>query len=307
MAPRIPLPDPGPFGPMVTSFRFHLESEQKARSTVRGYTEAAVRLAGWLLTETDVRDWSGVTENNIKAYKIHLAEVGYSLGNQGNQHRSLQQFFRWYAEEEDLPNPFAAIKPPPSDDKVVPFLDQAQLMTLIKDAEAGSDFSHRRDAAILRIFASSGARLSEIANINLPELDLGERRALVHGKGRKERHIKYDLKARKALDRYLRVRAKHPSAHLAALWLGNRRDDGMTASGIYQVIARRGKRLGIKIHPHMFRHGFSHHWLDNGGAEGDLMELTGWSSPQMLRRYGRSAKAARALRAYDRIDVMGGV
>jgi hypothetical protein len=50
-----------------------------------------------------------------------------------------------------------------------------------------------------------------------------------------------------------------------------------------------------------FRHHFSHTWLDRGGAEGDLMELNGWSSPQMLRRYGASARSARARRTYDRI------
>ena len=41
--------------------------------------------------------------------------------------------------------------------------------------------------------------------------------------------------------------------------------------------------------------------VDRGGAEGDLMELNGWNSPQMLRRYGRSAAVARARRGYDRI------
>jgi hypothetical protein len=49
------------------------------------------------------------------------------------------------------------------------------------------------------------------------------------------------------------------------------------------------------------RHHFSHAWLDRGGAEADLMELNGWSSPQMLRRYGASARSARARRSYDRI------
>ena len=43
------------------------------------------------------------------------------------------------------------------------------------------------------------------------------------------------------------------------------------------------------------------YWLDCGGAEGDLMELNGWSSPQMLTRYGASARAARARRNYDRV------
>ena len=45
----------------------------------------------------------------------------------------------------------------------------------------------------------------------------------------------------------------------------------------------------------------SHTWLDRGGLEGDLMELNGWASPQMLRRYGARARSARARRTYDRI------
>ncbi len=49
------------------------------------------------------------------------------------------------------------------------------------------------------------------------------------------------------------------------------------------------------------RHDFSHTWLDRGGPEGDLMELNGWTSPQMLEWYGGSARGARARRSYDRI------
>jgi integrase/recombinase XerD len=78
-------------------------------------------------------------------------------------------------------------------------------------------------------------------------------------------------------------------------------DTPLIASGIYQVIARRGRQCGIDVYPHRFRHHFSHTCLDHGGAEGDLMELNGWTSPQMLRRYGASARSARARRSYDRI------
>ena len=77
--------------------------------------------------------------------------------------------------------------------------------------------------------------------------------------------------------------------------------DPLTASGIYQMIARRGRQTGMPVHPYRFRHHFSHTWLDRGGPEGDLMELNGWASPQMLRRYGASARSARARRTYDRI------
>jgi integrase len=67
------------------------------------------------------------------------------------------------------------------------------------------------------------------------------------------------------------------------------------------MIARRGQQCGVDAYPHRFRHHFSHAWLDRGGPEGDLMELNGWTSPQMLRRYGASARSARARRTYDRI------
>jgi integrase len=85
------------------------------------------------------------------------------------------------------------------------------------------------------------------------------------------------------------------------LWLGVNNRGPMTANGIYQMIARRGRQAGVDAWTHRFRHHFSHTWLDRGGAEGDLMELNGWSSPQMLRRYGASARSARARRTYDRI------
>lgn len=68
-----------------------------------------------------------------------------------------------------------------------------------------------------------------------------------------------------------------------------------------QRIVRRGRQAGVDVWPHRFRHHFSHTWLDRGGPEGDLMELNGRASPQMLRRYGASARSARARRSYDRI------
>jgi hypothetical protein len=67
------------------------------------------------------------------------------------------------------------------------------------------------------------------------------------------------------------------------------------------MIARRGRQCGVDAYPHRFRHHFSHTWLDRGGPEGDLMELNGWASPQMLTRYGASERSARARRTYDRI------
>ena len=118
------------------------------------------------------------------------------------------------------------------------------------------------------------------------------------GKGGRPRIVKIGYDAARTVDRYVRARARHPQAWRARLWLGAGGRGPLTASGICQAVTRRGRQCGIDVWPHRFRHHFSHTWLERGGPEGDLMELNGWSSPQMLARYGASA---RARRTYDRI------
>ncbi|MEU4283182.1 tyrosine-type recombinase/integrase [Nocardiopsis dassonvillei] len=60
----------------------------------------------------------------------------------------------------------------------------------------------------------------------------------------------------------------------------------VTKSGAYQVLRRRATRAGVgHVLPHRLRHDFSHRYLDNGDVEGELMELNGWDSRQMLRHY----------------------
>jgi site-specific recombinase XerD len=188
---------------------------------------------------------------------------------------------------------------------------QATGLTLaFKLIEAAQDrtFAQRRDAALIAVFNATGIRLSELAGIRYDagdprrsDVDLWQREITVRGKGRKTRTVKISFDAARSLDRYLRVRARHAQAHRPQLWLGTGNRGPMTASGIYQVTVRRGRQCGIEVFPHRFRHHFSHTWLDRGGAEGDLMELNGWTSPQMLRRYGASTRSARARRSYDRI------
>jgi len=124
----------------------------------------------------------------------------------------------------------------------------------------------------------------------------------IRGKGRTSRTVKIGHQAARSLDRYLRARARHPQSWRPQLWLGVNGRGPLTAGGIYQAVARRGRQAGVTVYPHRFRHHFSHTWLDRGGANGrDLMELNDWTSPQMLTRYAASARGARARRSYDRI------
>lgn len=307
---------------MIASFRLSLRAARKAPKTVSIYIDATERHARWLVGE-GVSDWTAVNRNHIRAYTVFLQEAPgcwcgkprsheefrcpkgkpLSPGYVNNQYRAVQAFYKWLAREEDLANPMADLSPPKLDeDTVVPLVDYELLRTEIRKCEKGRDFVSRRDAALLRFFACTGCRLDEVTKITIDDVNMETFEALVTGKGGRQRIVKFDAKCAEAIDRYVRVRATMAiAARSNRLWLSTKRC-ALTGNGIGQMLERRG--LG---HPHMFRHTFSHRWLDAGGAEGDLMELNDWKSPQMLRRYGRSARSARARRAYDRINVMGDI
>jgi integrase len=86
-------------------------------------------------------------------------------------------------------------------------------------------------------------------------------------------------KAIKTLDRYLRVRGRHPRASAPWLFVGAR--GRLTDSGVRQILKRRSRQACIEpVHPHQLRHTFAHAWLSGGGTEGGLMRITGWRSRQ---------------------------
>jgi site-specific recombinase XerD len=171
----------------------------------------------------------------------------------------------------------------------------------LERACAGRSFAQRRDTAILAVLTATGIRLSELAGLRCGDLDLRQRKITVRGKGGKDRIVRIGHQAARSLDRYLRARSRHAHAWRSQLWLGVNNREPLTAARIYQMTTRRGRQADVDAFPHRFRHHFSHTWLDRGGPEGDMMELNGWASPQMLRRYGASARSARARRTYDRI------
>jgi site-specific recombinase XerD len=292
----------GPFQALIGSFELHLLAERKSAKTIRTYTEAAQWLAGAQLRPAGLGDWSQVTAKDVQRWTAGLC-ARYSDTYANNQFRALQQFFKWHATEDPAdqrPNPMAGLRPPKVDDKVVPVFTAAELAALLATCKGGG-YEARRDHAILSLFRDTGIRLAELAGLELPDVDLRTREGIVTGKGGKQRLIRFGYDTARALDRYHRERQRHKQARLPRLWLGSANRGPMTASGIYQMVARRGAQAGVTVHPHKFRHHFSHTWLDRGGAEGDLMELNGWTSPQMLRRYGHSAASARARRSYDRV------
>ena len=88
----------------------------------------------------------------------------YSDAYASNQYRALQQFFRWWADEEELPDPMARLRPPKVTEKLVPVLASGEL-TKLERACQGRTVAWRRDHAIICVFRATGIRLPELAGI----------------------------------------------------------------------------------------------------------------------------------------------
>jgi site-specific recombinase XerD len=231
--------DAGELQPEVSSFRLHLAAEGKAAKTVRTYAGAVQWFAATrLLAEAGHTKWEDVGKQDVQRWMVWLLER-YSAAYASNQFRALQQFFKWLAAEDEIPDPVAGLRPPHVPDRSVPVFAGEELLRLER-ACAGRSFQQRRDAAVIAVFRATGMRLSELAGIRYDpgdprrsDLDLQQREITVQGKGRKTRTVKIGHDAARSLDRYLRVRARHAQAYRAQLWLGANNRGPMTASGIY--------------------------------------------------------------------------
>jgi site-specific recombinase XerD len=288
---------------MVTSFRRHLRAQNKAEQTVMAYTYAPLQLAEYLYQQGMPTQVANIRREHIEAFLEDLLGRR-SAATANNRFRGLVAFFGWLEEEGEIASsPMARMKPPTIPHQPVPVPSTRDIQAVLKGCE-GNGFEERRDMAIVRLFADSGIRLAELANLQLdgddgPDLDLDAGIVRVLGKGRRFRTASFGSRTAKALDRYLRSRAQHPDADLPWLWLGRR--GRMTASGVRQMIWRRSEEAGVpRLHPHSFRHYFSDQFLKAGGQESDLMALNGWSSSEMVRRYGASNRASRAREAHKR-------
>jgi site-specific recombinase XerD len=315
---------------LVPSWELSLQAADKSPGTIRSYLDS-VRVLAMFLSEHGLPvEAEAVEAAGVRAF-LDESTATTSPGNAHKHFRNLRVFFNWLIAEEERTagTPMAGIDPPKvSSSRTAELLSEREIGALLEVCSGGS-WVDRRDAAIVRVLIDSGMRVSWLAGLRYGtqrygaqqyraqqyradegdgDVWLEERLLRVVRKGEEAVLVPIGGQAAAAVDRYVRARARHPHAASPWLWLpvrgitaegGERR---LTATGIQQMLERRGREAGIsgRLRPHRFRQTMADGYLEAGGDPVELMRIAGWKSVEMVRRYSEARAAGETARADER-------
>ncbi len=264
-----------PHHPLIQDYLSRLRNErQLSENTIDGYSRDLRQLESWLQSN-DQYDWSKVDSSQIRDFAAFTYRQGRAPTSIRRLLSTARNFFRFLIREafiernpvEDVPAPRMAQKLPRALD-----VDQiSQLLNMPEDGVLG-----KRDRAILELFYSSGLRLSELAGLNLQDIDLKEGSARIKGKGNRQREVPVGRKAVQALSVWLQVRAELLKGDSAAVFI-SKQGRRLSVRSIQSRLNYRARQTGLHqhVHPHMLRHSFASHMLEASGDLRAIQELLG--------------------------------
>ncbi|MBC9783404.1 tyrosine recombinase XerC [Heliobacterium chlorum] len=200
-------------------------------------------------------------------------------------------FFRYLIREGQLTqNPMSRIRSPKIGRPLPKALSEGGIEKLLETSPLDEgNLKEVRDRAIVELFYASGLRVSELAGLNLGDVDLLSGHVRVHGKGGKERIVPVGEIAVQSVTTYIeksRPSLNGQSPKTTALFL-NHRGGRLTPRGIQNILAQLAKKTALDqpISPHMLRHTFATHLLDGGADLRVLQEMLGHSKLSTTQIY----------------------
>lgn len=238
--------------------------------------------------------WEGVDRLTVRSWLGALEQRGLSRRSAGRALSALRAFYRFLnLVGRAGSNPARATRTPRPGRSLPAPLSRSEMDALLAAAEAragAGGYRAVRDLAILELFYSTGMRLSELAGLNEPDLDLLADQVRVRGKGRKERLLPVGRAAARALRTYAGAR----DALLTRVRGGDRRAVFLSARG--RRLSARGVQFAIRgllaslargrdLRVHSLRHSFATHLLDAGADLRAVQELLGHASLSTTQVY----------------------
>lgn len=268
----------------------HLTVERGlSKNTLTAYRADIAKYDTWL--ETIGRDSLESTADDLESFAASLTELGLRASSRARilaAVRGLHKFLALEGLRET--DPTTKLRPPKLPSRLPKALSQEQVVRLLEAAgpepdDEAADRLRLRDRAIVELMYSTGARVSEVVDLDLDEVsDDGLIR--VRGKGSKERIVPVGSFAAKSLDAYL-VRTRPELVKLkgdSALFL-NKLGGRLSRQSIWEIIQRAGSASGLEVSPHTLRHSFATHLIEGGADVRVVQELLGHASVSTTQIY----------------------
>jgi integrase/recombinase XerC len=247
----------------------------------------------------------------IRHFVGGLHQHGQSRATAARKLAAVRTFLRYLRRESIIDDDPGALVPTPKREVRMPAHLSEEEMTALIAAAAGETPLGRRDRALLELFYASGLRLSEVAGLDIEDVNLGARMARVLGKGGKQRLVPFNTSTATAIRAYLKGREElvggqegresslsRPSRLRDPLFV-NYRGGRLTVRSIDRLVRRyvaaSSARAGIS--PHALRHSFATHLLQRGADLRAIQELLGHARLSTTERYTH-VNAAQLLEVY---------
>jgi len=275
----------------VDSFLRHVSIERGlAANTVAAYRRDLVVYRAWL-TERELAELEHVTTQNVSEFVRFLGERGESPLSAASIARMLSTvrgLHRFLLEESVVQTDVAHDTKPPRLGSRLPKAISIDQVAALLAATDGDELAQLRDKALLELLYATGARVSEVVNLNVDDV-LDEEVVRLTGKGDKQRIVPVGSYARAAIDAYL-VRARPllsaRGRSTPALFLGIR-GQRVSRQNAWLIIRAAAVRAGLEVEvsPHTLRHSFATHLLAGGADVRVVQELLGHSSVATTQIY----------------------
>ncbi len=277
---------------MLTEFTQYLAAERRySPLTVRNYRRDIERFLEWLGTDDARFDPQSVTTGDLREWIVHRSESGaLSAGAMNRELSSLRALFRWLlrtgAVDHDVAHGLRSLK---TGRRLPAFVPESRMATVVAECrEAGDDFTPARDALILLLLYGCGLRLAELIAIDRSDLAADCAQLMVHGKGDKQRMVPVPALVRKQISRYLTLIERQNICNCAekALIL-TKKGKRISRSAVYRAVQRGLADAGVqgKKSPHVLRHTYATHLLNDGADIREIQELLGHASLQTTQVY----------------------
>lgn len=299
-------PQPTPLDTAIDAYLHHLVIERGlADNTVAAYRRDLTRYRDYLAS-AGVIDPRTITKKHVRDFAVHCAETPTGGGKPLSQRsiarvivgiRGAHKF--WLKENTTSTDPAAGVQPPTPGSRLPKAIPVADVTRLLESPDTTTPVG-LRDRALLEFLYSTGARISEVINVDLDDV-LIERPgddepalpavARLFGKGSKERVVPVGSYAARAIEDY-RVRARPgltaKGKGTPALFV-NARGGRLTRQGAYLILKKHAERAKLpgEISPHTLRHSYATHLLEGGADIRVVQELLGHASVTTTQVYTR--------------------